>query len=94
MRRQIAPLRHAGAVEETPSPKSGASHHDVDLYVMLNAYWKDLTFTIQEGAPAEWRRVIDTSLESPEDFCEPGKEVRLTSPDYVVKARSIVVLIR
>jgi isoamylase len=73
---------------------AGSSQDDVNIYVMINAYWEDLTFTIQEGAAGEWRRVIDTSLESPEDFCAPGKEVQLTSPDYVVKARSIVVLVR
>ncbi len=72
----------------------GASQHDADLYVMINAYWTDLTFTVQEGEARQWRRVIDTSLASPEDFCEPGEEVRLTSQAYVVKARSIVVLIR
>jgi glycogen operon protein len=72
----------------------GASQHDADLYVMINAYWTDLTFTVQEGEARQWRRVIDTSLASPEDFCEPGEEVRLISPDYVVKARSIVVLMR
>jgi isoamylase len=72
----------------------GASQQDVDLYVMINAYWEDLSFTIQEGEGGEWQRVIDTSLDSPDDVCEPGAEIRLTSPTYVVKARSIVVLSR
>jgi hypothetical protein len=36
----------------------------------------------------------DTSLDSPDDVCEPGAEVRVTSQTYVVKARSIVVLSR
>jgi glycogen operon protein len=53
-----------------------------------------LAFTIQESAAGEWMRVVDTSLESPDDFLEPGNEVRLTSEDYVVRARSIVVLTR
>ncbi|HEX9870906.1 MAG TPA: isoamylase [Candidatus Tectomicrobia bacterium] len=72
----------------------GASQEDVDLYVMINAYWEDLSFTIQEGKGGPWQRVIDTSLDSPDDVCEPGAEVRLTSQTYVVKARSIVVLSR
>ena len=72
----------------------GASQQDVDLYVMINAYWEDLNFTIQEGKGGPWQRVIDTSLDSPNDVCEPGAEVRLTSQTYVVKARSIVVLSR
>jgi len=73
---------------------SGASQQDDDLYVMINAYWEDLSFTVQEGAVQDWRRVIDTSLPSPEDFCEPGQEQILRSLRRQVKARSIVVLLR
>ena len=73
---------------------SGASQQDDDLYAMINAYWEDLPFTIQEGPAHRWRRVIDTSLDSPHDCCGPGGEVPVTSPHYVVKARSIVVLVR
>jgi isoamylase len=73
---------------------SGASEKDTDIYVMINAYWEDLAFAIQEGEARQWRRVIDTSLESPADFCEPGEEIRLTSADYIVGARSVVVLTR
>jgi isoamylase len=72
----------------------GASQQDVDLYVMINAYWEDLTFTVQEGQAGHWRRVVDTALESPADFCEPGAEVPLTSADYVVRGRSVVALVR
>jgi glycogen operon protein len=72
----------------------GGSPQDVDLYVMINAYWEDLTFTIQEGEGGEWQRVIDTSQDSPDDVCEPGAEVRLTSQSYIVKARAAVVLSR
>jgi isoamylase len=73
---------------------SGAAERDVDIYVMINGYWTDSTFTIQEGEARQWRRVIDTGLDGPEDFCEPGEEARLISQAYVVKARSIVVLMR
>lgn len=69
----------------------GASQGDKDIYVMVNAYWEDLAFTIQEGTAQDWRRVADTSLPSPQDFAEPGNEPRLQSLEYVVKARSIVV---
>ncbi len=72
----------------------GASQQDEDIYVMINAYWEDLDFTVQEGQPSEWKRVVDTSLASPFDFAAPGTEARLTSPAYNVKARSIVILIR
>lgn len=61
---------------------------------MLNAYWEDLVFQIQEGAAAEWRRVVDTSLDSPFDFLEPGNERPLQSLRYPVAARSVVILLR
>jgi isoamylase len=72
----------------------GASQHDNDLYVMINAYTEDLEFTLQEGRPQEWRRVVDTSLTPPEDFSEPGHELPLRDLDYKVKARSIVIFLR
>lgn len=72
----------------------GASQQDDDLYVMINAYWEELTFQIQEGAANAWRRVVDTSLESPSDFLEPGNESPLPSMDYRVPARAVVVLVR
>ena len=73
---------------------SGGSQQDDDLYVMINAYWEDLMFTIQEGHASDWRRVINTSLPSPEDFREPGQEQVVQSLHYQVKARSVVVLLR
>jgi isoamylase len=72
----------------------GAAEGDRDLYVMINAWSQDLTFTIQEGTAAMWRRVVDTSLASPNDIMHPGQEPRLRSLRYPVKARSVVVLIR
>jgi len=72
----------------------GASQQDDDLYVMINAYWEDLIFEIQEGAANAWRRVVDTSLDSPSDFLEPGNESPLPSMEYRVPARAVVVLIR
>lgn len=72
----------------------GGSHQDIDLYVMINAYWEELTFEIQEGAANAWRRVVDTSLESPFDFLEPGNESPLQSMEYQVPGRAVVVLVR
>jgi len=72
----------------------GESQQDLDIYVMINAYWEELTFQIQEGATNAWRRVVDTSLESPFDFLEPGSESPLQSLHYRVQGRAIVVLIR
>ena len=72
----------------------GASQRDNDIYVMINAYWEELRFEIQEGTAGEWRRVVDTSQESPFDFLEPGNESPLQSLHYQVAARSVVILVR
>jgi len=87
-----------GAVDLAESSRSlafflsGASEGDDDLYVMINTYWGDLMFTIQEGRPESWRRVVDTARPSPDDFVEGGTP--LNSSQYPVGARSSVVLIR
>jgi isoamylase len=72
----------------------GGSERDDDLYVMINAGAEPVRFTIQEGLAGQWRRVVDTARESPEDFhdLEPG--VTLASQGYDVGARSVVVLLR
>jgi glycogen operon protein len=72
----------------------GTSQADDDVYVMINAYWETLDFTLQDGAPTEWRRVVDTGRESPDDIREPGQEVLQTSASYSVGPRSVVVLVR
>lgn len=71
----------------------GASQGDRDIYVMINTYWQDLLFTIQEGTFLKWCRVADTSLDSPNDIFEQGDEEPMQSLQYNVKARSIVILI-
>jgi len=70
----------------------GASQADDDIYVMINAYWQELQFQIQEGAPQDWIRIVDTGLPSPDDFSEYG--LPLQQSIYRVAPRSIVVLVR
>jgi len=72
---------------------NGASQNDSDIYVMINAYWQHLVFTVQQGVAGEWRRVIDTSFADPQDFLDSSSEP-LPSLKYHVAARSIVVLTR
>ena len=69
----------------------GASEADDDIYVMINAYWEELQFRIQEGTPQDWVRIVDTSLPTPDDFAELG--VPLRHATYQVAPRSIVVLV-
>lgn len=71
----------------------GASQNDADLYVMINAFWEDLDFKIQENPATAWCRVVDTSCPSPSDIFEDESVSPLASLDYKVSARSVVVLI-
>jgi len=71
----------------------GASQHDQDIYVMINAWWDDLHFDIQAGSSNHWWRVIDTALASPDDIVAGENEVSLQNMTYLVKARSVVVLV-
>ena len=57
----------------------GASQNDDDIYVMINAYWEELEFHIQEGTSQEWTRIVDTALPSPDDFSEGGDPLRAAS---------------
>jgi glycogen operon protein len=70
----------------------GASQGDDDIYAMINAYWEELEFHVQEGTAQEWNRVVDTALPSPDDFSERG--LALEQAKYIVAPRSIVVLRR
>jgi glycogen operon protein len=73
---------------------SGAQFDEADLYVMINAHNQKLPFRIQEGQGADWVRLVDTNLPSPQDIAGPGEESPLGSPDYDVAAHSVVVLTR
>lgn len=70
----------------------GASQEDDDLYAMINAYWQELEFNVQEGTAVEWKRIVDTALPSPDDFSDGG--IPLERMKYRLAPRSIVVLCR
>jgi glycogen operon protein len=72
----------------------GASQGDRDLYVMINAGPADLMFTIQPGRATDWGRVVDTGRPSPDDIVADADAVALESAEYLVRARSVVVLLR
>ena len=72
----------------------GASENDDDLYVMINAWNEALSFTIQDGAQADWRRVVDTGLEPPNDIADDLNGELISSLEYRVEPHSVVVLVR
>ena len=42
-----------------------ASQGDRDIYVMINAYWENLNFQVQEGKAGDWLCVVDTRYGEP-----------------------------
>ncbi len=71
----------------------GASMEDEDIYVMINASHKALRFRVQEGRARDWWLAVDTNLPSPLDIVEAENREHLLSLDYLVGARSVVVLV-
>jgi glycogen operon protein len=59
---------------------------------MINSYWEELEFHIQEGTAQEWKRIVDTGLPSPDDFSDDGLPMKQAK--YLVAPRSIVILLR
>jgi isoamylase len=75
--------------------EDGTSSAADRLFFILNAHfapqWVDLPPLADDH---DWYRAIDTSLDSGQDFAEPGNEVRIDPGDhYIANARSTVVLL-
>ena len=72
------------------------SNSDTLFYVVLNAYWEALEFElppIPKAFTGNWRRVIDTSLAAPHDFCEQAEAPIIEGNSYQVQPRSTVLLV-
>jgi glycogen operon protein len=68
---------------------------DRDFYIVMNAYWKPLTFKVPASPSGRrWHRTIDTALPSPDDALglDEGPIVPVLHP-YRVEARSVVILV-
>jgi glycogen operon protein len=66
------------------------------IHVILNAYWEALEFEIPppgDKSSGGWRRVMDTSLPSPEDGCTWRDAPAIRESTYIVHPRSIVMLV-
>jgi isoamylase len=69
----------------------GAEH----LFVMLNSYWEPLEFEMPALTVGRmWHRLVDTSLESPQDFSHPSQPLSADQHEYRCEARSSVILVR
>jgi isoamylase len=70
---------------------------NLDLYLMLNAYWEPLRFELPPVPKAglrPWRRWLDTFIEPPDDICLFSDAPPVTDPSYLLHPRSIVALAR
>ena len=70
-------------------------HEGFLIYLVLNAYWEPLDFALPQLysiGPGEWRRWIDTGLESPLDIVPWRTAAPISGTVYRVQARSVVVL--
>ncbi len=63
------------------------------VHLILNAWWGPLEFDVpgQDGGLEPWRRVLDTSLEGPDDLVE-WTDAPLVGSTCVAGPRSVVVL--
>jgi isoamylase len=69
-----------------------ASGEHVDI--LLNAYWEPLEFELPAMTNGRvWRRLIDTSLDSPLDICASPLAELTEQTSYICHARSSVVLV-
>jgi isoamylase len=64
-----------------------------DLHIVLNMEDQELDFEVPPMIGRSWYRLVDTSLSSPADFCDPGEEVTVAGNSIKAAARSVVVLI-
>ena len=63
------------------------------LHLLVNAYWKPLTFELPPAGPGlVWRRVVDTALESPDDICDALQAPIVHDEKYLLQPRSVVLL--
>ena len=66
----------------------------VDIHLIFNMHWEALDFEIpQIEGGRNWYKVVDTAEPSPTDILDPCQEVMILENSYLVKGRSVVVLI-
>ena len=63
------------------------------IHLICNAWQEALQFELPElPGKNKWKRIIDTSLVSPEDFCEITQAPAITNKIYMAQPRSTVLL--
>jgi glycogen operon protein len=65
------------------------------LHIIFNAYWEPLDFELPglDGSLDGWRRIVDTTLDTPDDLALTFTEATpVTTPAYHAEARSIAIM--
>lgn len=70
-------------------------YKQTDLYCAFNSYWKPVKFNLPQFKDnRNWYQKVDTTLSSPDDILESGREPVLENQNsYYVGPRSIVILL-
>jgi isoamylase len=72
------------------------AHADAgSIHLIFNAWWEELTFELPapRAGQERWRRVVDTSLDPPDDIVADVDEAPPCAGAYRAAARSVVVLV-
>lgn len=83
-----SPLSHSFAIS------GDLKNERIVVHIIFNAYWEPLDFelpALEDGS--QWRRWIDTALDSPHEICAWNVEQPVLASTYGVGARSVAVLI-
>ena len=67
-------------------------HEGYLVYMIMNAYWESLDFELPVNNGSQWRRWIDTGLDSPLDIVPWGTAPSISGSKYRAQSRSVIVL--
>ncbi|QOQ68186.1 glycogen debranching protein GlgX [Photobacterium damselae] len=71
-------------------------HHPLtqdELYVICNAYWDPLNFTLPKRDHSDWYVLVNTGLEPPNDIYRMEKAPKYQDDNIVVNGRSMIVMV-
>jgi isoamylase len=72
----------------------GGTVQDNSIYVAMNMHWETLPCQLpQPPGGTRWHIFANTSMPSPEDIWEPGREPALDGPQVLVGGRSVLILL-
>jgi glycogen operon protein len=67
-------------------------NEELQFHLILNAYWEPLEFELPSLETGQWRRWIDTSLDSPNDIVPWDHAPAIPDSTYRVTGRAVAML--